>query len=116
MRIKELREEKNISQLFLAKKIGTSQRNIGRWENLENEPSYSQLIKLADFFECSIDYLVGRSDDFGNVNVVSDATLTSLEERLLTTFRMLSPLEKEKLLDDAEFYVQRASTSTSKRA
>ncbi len=60
MNIKELREKNQISQKTLAEAVNTSQRNIGRWENGENEPSYVQLIKLADFFNCSLDYLVGR--------------------------------------------------------
>ena len=106
MRIKELREEKNISQLVLAEKIGTSQRNIGRWENGENEPSYSQLIKLADFFNVTLDYLVSREDDFGNVTVVDTErdSLSYLEKRLLTAFAKLDVDEKDKLIYDAEYF------------
>ena len=63
MRIKELREDKKISQTTLANSVGTSQRNIGRWENGENEPTYSQLVKIADYFGVTIDYLVGRTDN-----------------------------------------------------
>jgi transcriptional regulator with XRE-family HTH domain len=103
MRIKELREEKQISQKKLAEIIGTSQRNIGRWENEENEPSYLQIVKLADFFECSIDYLVGREDDFDNV-VATTSNLTERESRLLKAFGTLSALEQDKLIADAEFY------------
>jgi len=106
MRIKELREEKQISQKKLAEIIGTSQRNIGRWENEENEPSYLQIVKLADFFECSIDYLVGREDDFGNV-VATTSNLTERESRLLKAFGTLSALEQDKLIADAEFYSMR---------
>jgi len=103
MRIKELREEKQISQKKLAEIIGTSQRNIGRWENEENEPSYLQIVKLADFFECSIDYLVGREDDFGNV-VATTSNLTERESRLLKAFGTLSALEQDKLIADTKFY------------
>lgn len=105
MRIKELREEKQISQKVLAEAVNTSQRNIGRWENGENEPSYVQLIKLADFFNCSIDYLVGREDDFGNVGDVSgnnlkyaDNELTKDEETLLRCFQKCGPFEREAIL------------------
>ena len=105
MRIKELREEKGLSQSALASEINTSQRNIGRWENGENEPTYSQLIKLSDFFECSIDYLIGREDDFGNI-VLSNVnkTLSNDEQKLVSFFRSLSDDEKQKLMLDAEFY------------
>lgn len=99
MRIKELREQFSLSQERLALEIQTSQRNIGRWENGENEPTYSQLIKLADFFGCSIDYLVGREDDFGNVNVSSSPSDLSKDEKtLLERFRKLGPFERESIL------------------
>ena len=109
MKIKELREEKQISQKALAVAIGTSQRNIGRWENGENEPSYSQLVKLADFFQVSLDYLVGREDDFGNIVVPGQLTdqLTAKEKRLLKAFGSLPDIEKNKLIEDAEFYALR---------
>lgn len=109
MRIKELREEKGLTQAELANAIFTSQRNIGRWENAENEPTYSQLVKLADFFNVSIDFLVEREDDFGvkQFNETQSATLTSDEKRLLEAFNRLNDLEKEKLIDDAEFYANR---------
>lgn len=90
MRIKELREEKQISQKKLAEIIGTSQRNIGRWENEENEPSYLQIVKLADFFECSIDYLVGREDDFGIIEN-KKYELTDREQKMLSIFKQLIP-------------------------
>ncbi|MBR2870407.1 MAG: helix-turn-helix transcriptional regulator [Clostridia bacterium] len=102
MRIKELREEKNLSQGKLAEIVETSQRNIGRWENGENEPSYSQLIKLADFFNCSIDYLVGREDDLGNIVSTAPSTapqdIFGDEATLLSCFRKLGTYEKEAIL------------------
>ena len=66
-RIKELRLEKELTQSELANAIHTSQRNVGRWENGENEPTASFLIALADFFKVSIDYLLYREDEFGNI-------------------------------------------------
>ena len=81
---------------FPEKVIGTSQRNIGRWENNENEPSYSQVVKLADFFGCSIDYLVGREDDFGNVPVKSN--LSAQEQELLSAFNKLDVVQRETVL------------------
>lgn len=100
MRIKELRDEKRLSQKFLAEKIGTSQRNIGRWENGENEPTYGQLVKLADFFNCSIDYLVGREDDFGTIvsPTANGAELSKDEKELLRLYNKLGPFEREAMI------------------
>lgn len=88
MRIKELREQFNLSQEDLAKEVDTSQRNIGRWENGENQPAYFQLVKLSDFFGCSLDFLVGRSDEFGAVNVAGEE-LSKDEKELLRSYRAL---------------------------
>ena len=58
--IKELRTERNLSQAKLAKAIGVSQKAIDFWEKGINEPKASYVIKLADFFSVSADYLLGR--------------------------------------------------------
>ena len=62
-RISDLRAEKKISQRTLAKEIGTSQANLSRWEKGIVLPSILECWKIADYFEVSIDYLCGRSDD-----------------------------------------------------
>lgn len=108
-RLKELRIEKNLTQTKLAENFGITYSNIGEWERGKSEPSIEMIIKLADFFNVSIDYLVGREGDFGNVTVSSPATeeLTYREQRLLDAFKKLSELEQYKLIDDAEFYSRR---------
>ena len=65
MRLMELREERNLTQNDIARAIDTSRTNIGRWEKGLNEPAASYLIKLAEFFEVSTDYLLGLEDDIG---------------------------------------------------
>ena len=62
-RLKELRTLKKISQKNIAIELGISDRNYQRYEYGEVEPTASTLIALADFFNVSLDYLVGRSDD-----------------------------------------------------
>lgn len=59
--IKELRKERNISQTALAASIGVSQKAIDYWERSVNEPKASYIVKLADFFDVSADFLLGRS-------------------------------------------------------
>lgn len=61
-RIFELRTECKISQLALAKIIGVSQKAIDYWERGINEPKASYIILLADFFNVSADYLLGRTE------------------------------------------------------
>lgn len=63
MRLKELRKEKNISQLKLAMDLSMNQNTISRYETGEREADYKTLIKIADYFNVSIDYLLGRTDN-----------------------------------------------------
>ena len=63
MRLKELRRKKGLSQLRLAIELNTTQNTISRYETGEREPGISELIKLADYFNVSIDYLLERTDD-----------------------------------------------------
>lgn len=58
-RLKELRIEKGVGQIELAKAINVSKGIISLWENGLREPKLSNLIALAKFFEVSLDYLVG---------------------------------------------------------
>jgi len=61
-RLKKLRKERNISQLKLAIDLNMNQNTISRYENLEREADYETLIKLADYFGVSLDYLMGRTE------------------------------------------------------
>ena len=60
---KQLRAEKHISYQALADEIHVSLRALKYYGTGEREPSLSVLIALADFFDVSLDYLCGRSDD-----------------------------------------------------
>ena len=68
-RIKELRISLGLTQFNLGKKIGLNQTAIGKYERGQLEPSLDTLKKLALLFECSIDYIIGFTDDFGNVTI-----------------------------------------------
>ena len=58
-RLKELRAERKISQMDLAKATGISQSAIAKWELGKTEPVASALIKISQFFGESVDYLLG---------------------------------------------------------
>lgn len=62
-RFLELRKKSNASYSLLAKKLEISLRALKYYGSGEREPTMSTLITLADYFNVSIDYLVGRSDD-----------------------------------------------------
>ena len=60
-RIKDLREDRDMRQSDLARKTGIDQRTISNYETGKTAPDAYALVKLADFFEVSIDYLLGRT-------------------------------------------------------
>ena len=63
MRLKELRKKKKITQLKLALDLNMNQNSVSRYENGEREADYASLIAFADYFDVSIDYLLGRTDN-----------------------------------------------------
>ncbi|MDR1092621.1 MAG: helix-turn-helix domain-containing protein [Clostridiales bacterium] len=64
-RIKELRIEKGLKQWEIAQRIGYSRSIVTYWENGEKRPTSEAVIALADFFDVSADYLLGRVDEAG---------------------------------------------------
>jgi transcriptional regulator len=62
-RIKDLREDNDLTRAQLAKKLDISERTLSRYENGEYEPTIGILIKLSLMFNVSIDYIAGIKDD-----------------------------------------------------
>ena len=62
-RLARLRRERGISQLKLALDLNMNQNTISRYETGEREADYKTLIRLADYFDVSLDFLLGRSDE-----------------------------------------------------
>ena len=61
-RLKKIRKQRKISQLKLALDLNMNQNTISRYENMEREADYDTLVKFADYFDVSLDYLLGRTD------------------------------------------------------
>lgn len=65
--LKALRQSRNITQKQLAINIGASESGVQNYELGTRKPTFDMLIALADYFDVSIDYLVGRTDN-PNIN------------------------------------------------
>jgi len=61
-RLRDLREDKDLRQIDVAKATGIDQKTLSNYETGKTAPDMYSLIRLADFFNVSIDYLVGRRD------------------------------------------------------
>lgn len=61
-RLKELRKANGLTQMQMAERMSIAYRNYQRLEADGNTPNYVNLIKIADIFDVSLDYLTGRTD------------------------------------------------------
>ena len=62
MRLRELRKSRGISQVKLAMDLNMAQNTVSRYETGTREPSIAELIKIADYFHVSVDYLIGHTN------------------------------------------------------
>ena len=62
-RIRDLREDHDLNQTQVAKMLNMSQTGYSKYETGENDIPTKILIQLADFYETSVDYLLGRTDN-----------------------------------------------------
>ncbi|MBR3361412.1 MAG: helix-turn-helix transcriptional regulator [Lachnospiraceae bacterium] len=63
MRLKELRKQNKMTQHMVAQKVGVSRSTVAMWETGQNEPDNQMLLELAMLFNCSVDYLLERTED-----------------------------------------------------
>lgn len=61
-RLRELRVERHITQREMAEFLGINTRVYQCYEGDDRRPNYEKLVALADFFQVSVDYLIGHSD------------------------------------------------------
>lgn len=62
-KLKELRKAKGITQEIFADEFNISRGTIAMWETGKREPAHETLLKLADYFNVSVDYLLGREEE-----------------------------------------------------
>lgn len=106
-RLKRLRQKRGVSQQALAEAVGVSQQSINKYENHGVEPDIQTLIRLAEFFNTSVDYLVGHTEIDHIIEPVQSYDLNAEEAEFLQLWRRLLPREQESLRLVAENYLLR---------
>lgn len=94
LRLKTLMEEGQITQTELAKRIGFTQRAISKWVNLQSEPTETAILKIADQFSVSIDYLLGQTEDPDAI-ILKNQNLKPREQQLIENYRKMPPQTQE---------------------
>lgn len=119
-RIKELRKEKGLTQEGLAKMLGLSAKsNIANYENGANAPSDEVKLKMCEIFNCSMDYLIGKStyrnyEDYQNAQefvLKNISTLNKEEVQEITT--LLNYINQNNIKDVENFINDKLSDSES---
>lgn len=107
--IKKLRKEYGLSQEELSKRLGIARSSVANYENGQNFPNMDILVKLSEIFNCSIDYILGKSDykneeDFWkkhSSDIVKDINIIQkLETKGITTPKAIENIVNELLETD----------------
>ena len=101
-RLKYLRKESGLTQTELSKSLKIGQTTIAAYENGTHDPQIFSLMAYADFFGCSVDYLLGREEDFVSMPVVTNEPLTKSEKQLLEIYRSLTEELRTLLIEQAK--------------
>lgn len=81
-RLRELRHDSGMSQKEFGQKIGVAESTVSLYESGKHEPDYATLLKIADYFRVSTDYLLDR-----NVTFPERITITLDEEEIISVYR-----------------------------
>ena len=93
--LKELRQQHNLSQQKLAEILHISQQSVYKYENNITSPDIETLIRMADFFNTSIDYLVEYTDISHKIEPIQQTMLNPEELDLIKKYRHLTPKHKK---------------------
>ncbi|MGG1878830.1 helix-turn-helix transcriptional regulator [Paenibacillus cisolokensis] len=103
-RLTSLRQKHKMNQEALAEKLKVSKSSIGMYERGQREPSHETLLKIADLFDVSLDYLMGRDNDIApKADITREAPanvskLPLLEQIFFDGFLEASENEKEEII------------------
>lgn len=115
LKLKELRENLGLSQRALAGKLGVSQSTIGMWESGQREPNFKMVEELANFFDVTADYLLGRTDNKNPVtDNSSDIGFDDFTYAMHNESKELTDDDKQMLLDMARMLKKRIDERKSK--
>lgn len=99
-RLNLLMSERGMCRADLFKQTHIPETTISGWYNSQKKPNLDSLMLLADYFNCSIDYLVGRENEVG----VIELNLSPIENSLLTAFRKLPVKEQNRFVGVVEAF------------
>ena len=103
----DLLNESGLNKRQFAQLSGIPYSTVVGWTNLNRLPDFNALTRIADYFQCSVDYLMGREGDFGKPLYLTE-TLQFHEKQLVRRFRELGQEEKDVVLFIMDRFAARA--------
>ena len=88
-RIRALREDRDLRQIDVSTATGIDQETLSNYETGKTRPDSDALILLADFFDVSIDYLVGRSDNVSSIKQEISVEIDKIQHQLIHVKNLL---------------------------
>ena len=102
-RIKFLREESNMTQQELANKLDGAKSTVAMYENETRKPSMEVLLRLSEIFNCSIDYLLGKTDIRNPGKQIDDVLNEAMIGMSKEDYEALTETQKKQIRDFALF-------------
>ena len=96
--IKTIRQKRKITQVDLAKHINVKQETISAYESNKALPSADVLVKIADYLNTSVDYLLGRIEDDSPLSEFNIKKMNPKTYKMINNFIMLKDKEKDDVL------------------
>lgn len=112
-RLKKLRKDNNLTQKELAKVLNIKNNTLSQYENGINEPNDEIKIKIADYFDVTIDYLLGRTNN-KHESKLTDEEADQLADEIIEIYikkgkikrgELLTPEKREKILKEIEVFI-----------
>ncbi len=97
-RIAELRKEKHWNQVALAMKLNVSQYLVSAYETGRHQPGVETLLRMAELFNVSVDYIIGNTDIKKPVDAFAREGLSEDEIELLSIFKDLNKKEQQRAI------------------
>ena len=113
--LKALRESYELSQTKFAREIDFSQSAVSGWENGTREPGIEALIKISNYFNVSVDYLVGKPKANQEIKKSPVTSLSIKAKELLEIFNALEPEYQSQILEYARYFGTRRGVIKAKK-
>lgn len=108
--IKHLRLQKGLSQQKLADILHISQQSVYKYENDITSPDIETLINMSNFFETSVDYIIGHTDISHKIEYTTETSLNNDEQTLIDQYRNLTVKQRSLIHSLVESYLPETNT------